>query len=182
MPPAAENLPIRAAADHWELSALVDGDAEAGVPRELDEAVARSATFAQTYAGALADIDAPGWPRRMQSSPDQRADRQAGSTRRWLLHRHRGPTAARCCSSSGAGRPRPRPAAVFELEWAALPRAAPTRWPALRRSRSGAHYLRRRAGTAPPAVRARGDDPREKAISSQSAWARLFGELASALR
>ena len=44
----------------WDLSALVDGDEDTGVTRQLDEAVERSTVFAATHAGTVADRDAAG--------------------------------------------------------------------------------------------------------------------------
>src|SRR5665213_3357111 len=44
----------------WDLSALVDGDADTGVERQLDEASQRAGAFAQTHAGRLGELDAAG--------------------------------------------------------------------------------------------------------------------------
>ena len=38
-------------ATEWDLSPLVDGDEQAGVQRQLDEALARAGAFATAYSG-----------------------------------------------------------------------------------------------------------------------------------
>src|SRR5450755_3218453 len=44
----------------WDLSALIDGDDDAGVQRLLDEATESANRFATTYPGRIATLDAPG--------------------------------------------------------------------------------------------------------------------------
>ncbi len=44
----------------WDLEPLVDGDGEAGVDRQLDEARERADAFAERHAGRVAELDGPG--------------------------------------------------------------------------------------------------------------------------
>ncbi|MGZ4245775.1 MAG: M3 family oligoendopeptidase, partial [Solirubrobacteraceae bacterium] len=44
----------------WDLSALVDGDEDHGVTRQLDAARERASAFSERYAGRVADLDAAG--------------------------------------------------------------------------------------------------------------------------
>jgi len=44
----------------WDLEPLVDGDGEAGVERQLDDALARAQTFSERHAGRLGELDAAG--------------------------------------------------------------------------------------------------------------------------
>jgi oligoendopeptidase F len=187
MATAAENLTDpELLQTSWDLSALVDGDAEAGVPRQLDEAVARSATFAQTYAGALADIDAAGLAAAMQELAE--INELIGKAGSYASLRFSTDTAD---PTRGALLQLVQERATeaetkllfFELEWAALPDERADALAGAPALAFCAHYLRSARRYRPHLL----SEPEEtilaeKAISSQSAWARLFGELASALR
>jgi len=50
----------------WELGALVDGEGPEGVGRRLEEALTRSRTFAERYAGGLGELDRAGLAEAMQ--------------------------------------------------------------------------------------------------------------------
>ena len=43
----------------WDLSSLVYGEDDAGADRLLGEATTRAQVFAETYAGRIAELDAP---------------------------------------------------------------------------------------------------------------------------
>src|SRR4029077_11226144 len=47
----------------WDLDALVEGEGEAGVERQLDEALGRAGSFAERYAGKLEQLDGAGLAR-----------------------------------------------------------------------------------------------------------------------
>ena len=63
----------------WDLSALVDGQRDEGVRRQLDEADERATSFAAAYAGKIAELDSAA-PRRgdARARRDQRARRARG--------------------------------------------------------------------------------------------------------
>jgi oligoendopeptidase F len=49
----------------WDLDPLVEGEGEAGVDRQLDEAVAAATEFADRYAGKVAEFDIDGLAQAM---------------------------------------------------------------------------------------------------------------------
>jgi oligoendopeptidase F len=49
----------------WDLDPLVDGEGEAGVGRQLEDALARAEAFAERYAGRLAELDGAGLAQAM---------------------------------------------------------------------------------------------------------------------
>ncbi|HEY7960903.1 MAG TPA: M3 family oligoendopeptidase [Solirubrobacteraceae bacterium] len=49
----------------WDLAALVDGEGDAGVERQLEDALTRARSFAELYAGKLAALDGPGLAQAM---------------------------------------------------------------------------------------------------------------------
>jgi oligoendopeptidase F len=56
---------VAAAQIAWDLEPLVDGEGEAGVERQLQDALVRAQTFAERYAGKLSELDGPGLERAM---------------------------------------------------------------------------------------------------------------------
>ena len=54
----------------WDLSALVDGDEDTGVTRQLDQALERATAFAAAHAGRIAELDAPGLAAAMRELAD----------------------------------------------------------------------------------------------------------------
>ncbi len=50
----------------WDLEPLVEGEGEPGVERRLDDALARSQTFAERYAGKLGELDGAGLGEAME--------------------------------------------------------------------------------------------------------------------
>jgi oligoendopeptidase F len=170
----------------WDLSALVDGDEDNGVSRQLDEAVERATAFAGVYAGKIAELDAPGLAAAMYELAA--VNELVGKAGSYASLRFATDTAD---SARGALLQLVQERATqietkllfFELEWAAVDddRAAQL----LSDDELGfcAHYLRTARRYRPHLL----SEPEEtimaeKTISAESAWARLFGELTAALR
>ena len=108
----------------WDLEPLVDGEGEAGVDRQLDEADARPPPSQQAYAGKVAELDGPGLAAAIaELAEDRRARRPRRLLRLAALQRATPPTrpTARCSQ-----RVQERGTAIetkllfFDLEWAAL--------------------------------------------------------------
>ena len=170
----------------WDLSALVDGDEEAGVTRQLDEALERSTAFAGVYAGTLADRD----PAGLAAAMDELAaiNELVGKAGSFASLRFATDTAD---ATRGALLQLVQERATeietkllfFELEWAALSDAHVDELLADDALAFCAHYLRSARRYRPHLL----TEPEEtilaeKAISSESAWARLFGEVVAALK
>jgi oligoendopeptidase F len=170
----------------WNLSPLVDGDEEHGVARQLDEALARSTAFAQTYAGKLAELDAPGLATAM--SELGAINELVGKAGSFASLRFATDTAD---AARGAMLQLVQERATeietkllfFELEWAALPDEQAEALLADDVLAFCGHYLRS-ARRYRPHLLTQPEETilAEKAISSESAWARLFGELISSLK
>ncbi|MDQ6606094.1 MAG: M3 family oligoendopeptidase [Actinomycetota bacterium] len=190
----------------WDLAPLVDGEGDAGVDRELSEATERAQGFAERYAGQVADLDAAGLVEAMRElaaisdlvgraasyASLQFSTDTADPARGALLQRMQ----ERATEAETK-------LLFFELEWAAIEDdkadallEEPDDSGSARSGEAG-----RRAGRKPEGIdfarhhlrSARRYRPHlltepeekilaEKALSSQSAWGRLFGELCSALR
>jgi oligoendopeptidase F len=170
----------------WDLHELVDGDEENGVVRQLDAARERSSAFAAEHAGKLDQLDSAGLAAAMQELAE--INELVGKAGSYASLRFATDTAD---ATRGAMLQLVQERATeietmllfFELEWAALP--DPRADELLRGPELDfcAHYLRTARRYRPHLL----SEPEEtviaeKAISSQSAWARLFGELMSALR
>jgi oligoendopeptidase F len=169
----------------WDLEALVDGTGDAGVERQLEEALTRAQSFAERYAGKLGELDGAGLAEAM---------RELGGIHD-LIGRA-GTYAALRFSTDTADPARgallqlvqeqgtsiETKLLFFELEWAALPEDRAhelVQGPGLDFAR---HHLRN--------VRRYRDhllsEPEEKILAEKSvtgsgAWARLFEELTSAI-
>ncbi len=170
----------------WDLSALVDGDLEQGVERQLDEALARSETFAERYEGRLGELDRAGLAEAMQELAA--INELVGRAGSFASLQFATDTAD---AARGALLQRVQERATeletrllfFELEWAALPEERAEELLAGEALAFCAHYLRSARRYRPHLL----SQPEErilteKSISSESAWSRLFGELVSALR
>jgi oligoendopeptidase F len=173
-------------ATEWDLSPLVDAEGEAGVERLLDEATDRAAAFAEAYAGRVASLDAAGLETAMHKLGTindlvgragsyvslQFAIDTADPARGAMLQRvHERATAIET------------KLLFFELEWAALDDQQAEALLADERLAFCAHYLHSVRRYRPHLL----SEPEEKifaekSISSETAWARLFGELVAALR
>ena len=170
----------------WDLSALVDGDEDHGVTRQLDEAVERATAFADVYAGMLAELDAPGLAAAMYELGA--INELVGKAGSYASLRFATDTAD---PTRGALLQLVQERATqietkllfFELEWAALDDDRAAQLLADDELGFCAHYLRTARRYRPHLL----SEPEEmilaeKTISAESAWARLFGELMAALR
>jgi len=170
-------------ATEWDLSPLIDGRS---VDELLDEATERAETFAQSHAGRVSELDPTGLAGAMHELEqiEDLVGRAASYASLWFSTDQADPP-------RGALLQRMQERATeiqtkllfFELEWAALDeeRAGELLAPAgLDFCR---HYLHSARRYRPHLL----SEPEEKilaekAISSQRAWARLFGEVVAALR
>ncbi len=171
----------------WDLDPIVAGEGNAGVERQLDEALARAAKFAETYTGRIGSLDAAGLREAMLELGAilELVDR-AGS---YAMLEFTTDTAD---PARGAllqlvqerGTALETQLLFFELEWAAL---EDEQADALLAGGADlefcAHHLRSARRYRPHLL----SEPEEKvmaekSLASSSAWARLFGEQVSAIR
>ncbi|MFL5862516.1 MAG: M3 family oligoendopeptidase [Solirubrobacteraceae bacterium] len=170
----------------WDLSALVDGDEGQGVTRQLDEARERATAFSTRYAGTIATLDARGLSEAMRELGT--ISELVGKAGSYASLRFATDTAD---ASRGALLQLVQERATeietkllfFELEWAALDDERAAELLAVQDLSFCEHYLRSARRYRPHLL----SEPEEtimaeKAISAESAWARLFGELVAALR
>jgi oligoendopeptidase F len=173
-------------ATEWDLSPLVDGEGDAGVERALDAAAERASAFAERYAGTLAELDSAGLQAAMEELAaihdlvgragsyaslrfaTDSADPARGALLQLVQERATGLETKLL---------------FFELEWAALDDARAEQLLADNGLAFAAHHLRSARRYRPHLL----SEPEEKilaekSISSQASWARLFGELMTALR
>jgi oligoendopeptidase F len=170
----------------WDLAPLVDGEADTGVDRELDEARERAEAVAASYKGKVAELDGPG----LRSAMDELAaiNELIGRAGSYASLRFSTDTAD---PQRGALLQKVQERATeletmllfFELEWAALDDEQADQLLAADGLDFCRHYLRSARRYRPHLL----TEPEEKilaekSIASQSSWARLFGELTSALR
>jgi oligoendopeptidase F len=170
----------------WDLGPLVDGEGEAGVRRQLDEANERAARFATEHAGRVAELDSGG---------PETAMRELGAINE--LVGRAGSFASLQFATDTADPARgallqlvqERATEIetkllfFELEWAALPDERADELLADDSLSFAAHHLRSARRYRPHLL----SEPEEKilaekSIASQAAWSRLFGEQVAALR
>jgi oligoendopeptidase F len=170
----------------WDLSPLLDGAGEEAVASKLEQAVERASAFAAAYAGKVSQLDADGLEAAMREL--EQIQELIGKAASYASLRFATDTAD---PARGALLQRMQERATeietkllfFELEWAALDDARADELlqaPGLDFCR---HHLASARRYRPHLL----TEPEEKilaekGISSQSAWARLFGELTSALR
>jgi len=170
----------------WDLSPLVDGDEDAGVQRQLDEALTRSDTFAAAYNGKLGELE----PVRLAEAMHELAAinelvGKAGSfaSLRFATDSDDPTRGALLQLVQERATELETKLLFFELQWAALPEQAVEALltdPALDFC---AHYLRSARRYRPHLL----SEPEErivaeKSLTSSGSWARLFGELMAALR
>jgi oligoendopeptidase F len=170
----------------WDLDPLVDGEGDSGVERQLEQAAERATAFASAHAGKVSGLDAAGLEAAMRELAE--IDDLIGRAASYASLRFSTDTAD---PARGALLQKMQEGATeietrllfFELEWAALDddRAEELLGaPGLDFCR---HYLRSARRYRPHLL----TEPEEKilaekSIASQSSWARLFGELTSAIR
>ncbi len=169
----------------WDLDPLVDGEGEAGVERQLEDALARAEAFAEHYAGKLSELDGPGLAQAMHDmAAIHDLVSRAGT---YAALRFSTDTAD---PSRGAllQRVQERGTAIetkllfFDLEWAALPDATAQRLVQGEELDFARHHLENVRRYREHLL----SEPEEKVLAEKSvtgsnAWARLFEELTSAI-
>jgi oligoendopeptidase F len=179
-------------ATEWDLDPLVDGDGEAGVNRMLERAVSAAAAFARAYAGKVSELDVAGLEEAMHEL--ERIHDLVGRAGSYASLRFSTDTAdprrgALLQRVQERGTEVETKLLFFELEWAALDdeHADGLLAPPADHGVDGLafcrHYLRS-ARRYRPHLLSENEEKllAEKAISSRSAWDRLFGELVAMLR
>jgi oligoendopeptidase F len=169
----------------WDLDELAEGEGAQGVARQLDRATELAEAFATTYAGHLAEIDTGQLAAAMHQLEELhdlmgragsfaalRFSTDTADPERGALLQH----------VQERGTAIETKLLFFELEWAALEDEHAERLLASDELAFIAHYLRSARRYRPHLL----TEPEEKilaekAISSQAAWGRLFGELTAAL-
>ena len=175
----------------WDLDPLVDGEAETGVDRQLDEAVTAASEFAGRYAGKVGELDADGLAQAMHEL--ERIHELIGRAGSYAALRFSTDTAdptrgALLQRVQERGTELETKLLFFDLEWAALDDARADELLAVRDSGDDElefcrHHLRTVRRYRPHLLSEKEEKLlAEKSISSQSAWARLFGEVVAALR
>ena len=175
-------------ATEWDLSPLLDGagDARAGSVGMLDEARDRAATFAETHAGKVAELDSSGLADAMREL--EAINELIGRVGSYASLRFAVDTAE---PAYGALLQLVQERATeietlllfFELEWAALEDDRAQDLLADERLDFCRHHLQSVRRYRPHLLSESEEKViAEKSISSQAAWSRLFGELVAGLR
>ena len=175
----------------WDLDPLVEGEGETGVDRQLDEAVTAASEFADRYAGKVGELDADGLAQAMHEL--ERIHELIGRAGSYAALRFSTDTAdptrgALLQRVQERGTELETKLLFFDLEWAALDDARADELLAVRDSGDDElefcrHHLRTVRRYRPHLLSEKEEKLlAEKSISSQSAWARLFGEVVAALR
>ena len=170
----------------WDLAPLVDGDEQHGVERLLDEAVSRADAFAKAHSGRVAELDGPGLREAMTelAAINDAAGKAASYASLWFTTDTADPERGALLQRMQERLTEMETLLLFfELEWAALDDDHAERLLARDGLEFCAHHLRTARRYRPHLL----SEPEEKvlaekSLSSRSAWARLFGELSSALR
>ena len=169
----------------WDLSPLVHGEDDAGADRLLDDAATRAQAFAETYAGRVADLDAPAFAAAIREL--QELSELAGRAGNYAMLRFSVDTADPAIGAL-MQRVQEKSTAIetqllfFELEWAALEDAKADELMSADGLDTARHFLRSARRYRPHLL----TEPEEKilnekSISGASAWARLFSEHISAV-
>jgi oligoendopeptidase F len=169
----------------WDLEELAEGDGEKGVERQLDRATELAEDFAATYAGRVAELDSSELAAAMRQLEE--IHELAGRAASYAGLRFSTDTAdpergALLQRVQERGTQIETKLLFFELEWAALDDEKVKQLLSDDELAFAGHYLRSARRYRPHLL----SEPEEKilaekAISSQAAWGRLFGELTSAL-
>jgi oligoendopeptidase F len=175
-------------AAEWDLQPLVDGDSDAGVARQLEEAGARAGAFAERYAGTVGTLDAEGMREAMEELAA--INELVGKASSYASLQFATDTAdpargALLAMMQERATEVETQLLFFELEWAAIPdeQAEAVLSDPDERYDFFRHHLRSVRRYRPHLL----SEPEEKilaekAIASQAQWARLFGELISAVK
>jgi oligoendopeptidase F len=186
------SAPVSATADDpelaetaWDLEPLVDGEGEAGVQSRLEDALSRSRTFAERYAGKLSELDSAGLAQAMTELAE--IYELIGRAGTYAALRFSTDTAA---PENGAllQQVQERETEIattllfFELEWAALSDERAEELLAGEGLDFCRHYLRNARRYREHLL----TEPEEKILAEKSltgasAWSRLFEELTSAI-
>ena len=169
----------------WDLSPLVHGEDDAGADRLLDEAATRAQAFAETYAGRVADLDAPAFAAAIREL--QELSELAGRAGNYAMLRFSVDTADPAIGAL-MQRVQEKSTAIetqllfFELEWASLDDAKAEELMSADGLDTARHFLRSARRYRPHLL----SEPEEKilnekSISGASAWGRLFSEHISAV-
>ncbi|HWF52775.1 MAG TPA: M3 family oligoendopeptidase [Solirubrobacteraceae bacterium] len=169
----------------WDLSDLVEGAGEDGVERQLERATELAGEFATTYAGRVAGLDGTELAAAMGQLEE--INELAGRAGSYAALQFSTDTAdpargALLQRVQERGTEIETKLLFFELEWAAVDDARADELLSSDELAFAAHHLRSVRRYRPHLL----SEPEEKilaekAISSQAAWGRLFGELTSAL-
>jgi oligoendopeptidase F len=177
-------------AAEWDLAPLVDGEADAGVRRQLEQAITRSSAFAERYAGHIAELDSGGLRVAMHELAE--ISELVGKAANYASLRFSTDTAD---PARGALLQLMQERATeaetkllfFELEWAAVPDERADQLLNGDVDSDGLDFCRHHLLSARryrPHLLTEPEEKilAEKSLSSQSAWGRLFGELVSSLK
>jgi len=169
----------------WDLAPLVDGDADAGAVRLLDDAADRAAAFADAYAGKVAELDADGLRDAMRELGT--IAELAGRAGTYAMLRFAVDTAdpergALLQRVQELGTAIETKLLFFDLEWAALDDERVEELLAADGLDFCRHHLRNLRRYRPHLL----SEPEEKvltekAITGSGAWSRLFAEVTSAI-
>jgi oligoendopeptidase F len=169
----------------WDLSPLVHGEDDAGADRLLDEAATRAQTFAETYAGRIADLDEPVFAAAVREL--QEISELASRAGNYAMLRFSIDTADPALGAL-LQRVQEKSTAIetqllfFELEWAAVSDGRAEQLLSADGLDTARHFLRSARRYRPHLL----SEPEEKiltekTVSGRSAWSRLFSEQVSGL-
>jgi oligoendopeptidase F len=169
----------------WDLDELVEGKGQDGVERQLDAAVELSDEFAAAYSGRLAELDSAELAtamRQLETIHDLAGRAASYASLRFATDTADPKRGALLQLVQERGTQIETKLLFFELEWAALDDERTDELLQADELAFAAHYLRSQRRYRPHLL----SEPEEKilaekAISSQAAWGRLFGELTAAL-
>ena len=169
----------------WDLSDLVDGEGEGAVERQLSRALELAEEFATKYAAGLAELDSSQLAdamRQLETMHDLAGRAGSYAALRFATDTADPERGALLQMVQERETEIETKLLFFELEWAALDDEHVERLLSSDELAFCAHYLRSIRRYRPHLL----SEPEEKilaekAISSQAAWGRLFGELTSAL-
>ena len=170
----------------WDLDPLVEGEGPAGVERMLGEANERSSSFADAYAGRVSDLDSGALAEAMHelAAISDLVGRAASfASLRFSTDTADPERGALLARVQEIGTEIETKLLFFDLEWAAVDDARVQDLLAASGLDFCRHHLRSVRRYRPHLL----SEPEErilaeKAIASQAAWARLFGELMTAVR
>jgi oligoendopeptidase F len=170
----------------WDLDPLVEGEGASGVERLLAEANQRASAFAESHAGRVNELDPAGLAeamRELAELSDLLGRAASFASLRFSTDTADPERGALLARVQEAGTEIETKLLFFELEWAALDDRRAEELLASPGLDFCRHHLRSARRYRPHLL----SEPEErilteKAIASQASWARLFGELAAALR